>query len=230
MKEMQVFKNSEFGELGVLEIDGKPYFPATACAKILGYVNPRDAIKRHCKIEGVVKRDAWVQTGTKSDGTPAMRQNSTNYIDEGNLYRLIVNSKLPAAERFETWVFDEVLPTIRRKGAYVPNLNEAISKTATAVVMEVMRQLIPIIKDALDHRTRQSYCGPDATGLCDLSNRCKLETFPPDVVGQVDAMLEEMLQQQSLNFSLIARYCTVNGYAISSPSVKTYFKRRFGQN
>lgn len=49
MKEMQVFKNSEFGELGVLEIDGKPYFPATAAAKMLGYSNPWKAIGDHCK-------------------------------------------------------------------------------------------------------------------------------------------------------------------------------------
>ena len=218
MNEMQVFQNSEFGELGVLEIEGKPYFPATACAKSLGYKRPADAITAHCK--GSVKYRVLTNGG----------EQELKFIPEGDLYRLITHSKLPAAKRFEMWVFDEVLPTIRRQGAYVPNLNEAIAKTATAVVTEVMRQLIPIIKDALDHRTRQSYCGPDATGLCDLSNRCKLETFPPDIVGQVDTMLEDMLQQQSLNFSLIARYCTVNGYAISSPSVKTYFKRRFGQN
>ncbi len=221
MKEMQVFKNSEFGELGVLEIDGKPYFPATAAAKMLGYSNPWKAIGDHCKKDGLTKCEVIDSLG---------RTQSAKFITEGNLYRLITHSKLPAAERFESWVFDEVLPTIRRQGAYVPNLNEAIAKTATAVVTEVMRQLIPIIKDALDHRTRQSYCGPDATGLCDLSNRCKLETFPPDIVGQVDAMLEDMLRQQSLNFSLIARYCTVNGYAISSPSVQTYFKRHFAHN
>lgn len=221
MKEMQVFKNSEFGELGVLEIDGKPYFPATAAAKMLGYSNPWKAIGDHCKKDGLTKCEVIDSLG---------RTQSAKFITEGNLYRLITHSKLPAAERFESWVFDEVLPTIRRQGAYVPDLNEIISKTATAVVTEVMRQLVPIIKDVVNHGTRQSYCGPDTVGLCDLSNRCKLETFPPDIVGQVDAMLEDMLQQQSLNFSLIARYCTVNGYAISSPSVKTYFKRHFAHN
>ncbi len=49
MNELKVFQNSEFGELGVLIIDGKEFFPASQCAKILGYTNPRDAIKRHCK-------------------------------------------------------------------------------------------------------------------------------------------------------------------------------------
>lgn len=49
MNEMQVFQNSEFGELGVLELEGKPYFPATACAKILGYAKPHNAISQHCR-------------------------------------------------------------------------------------------------------------------------------------------------------------------------------------
>lgn len=54
MNELKVFQNSEFGELSVLTIDGKEYFPASQCAKILGYSNPYDAIKKHCKEDGVV--------------------------------------------------------------------------------------------------------------------------------------------------------------------------------
>jgi len=116
MNELQVFQHTDFGELGILYLDGKPLFPATECAKILSYSNPRDAILRHCR--GVVKHDAWVQTGVKADGAPAMRNSETNFIPEGDLYRLITHSKLPAAERFESWVFDEVLPAIRRTGQY----------------------------------------------------------------------------------------------------------------
>ena len=53
---MKVFENSEFGQLEVLWKDGKAYFPAIHCAEVLGYSNPRDAIVRHCKNDGVVKR------------------------------------------------------------------------------------------------------------------------------------------------------------------------------
>lgn len=106
MNKMTVFQNTEFGELGVLEINGKPYFPATECARILGYANPKKAIIDHCK--GVTKRDLLTNGGIQI----------VNFIPEGDLYRLIVSSKLPAAERFETWVFDEVLPAIRKTGAY----------------------------------------------------------------------------------------------------------------
>ncbi|NBI80444.1 hypothetical protein D3Z39_16630, partial [Anaerotruncus colihominis] len=125
MNEMQVFQNSEFGELGVLEIEGKPYFPATACAKILRYANPKDAIKRHCR---------W---GVKHDLPHPQNPDKTismNFIPEGDLYRLITHSKLPAAERFEKWVFDEVLPTIRKTGGYGRvDVTAIIMQTATAV-------------------------------------------------------------------------------------------------
>jgi prophage antirepressor-like protein len=99
----------EFGELEILMIDEKPYFPATECAKILSYTNPQKAIRDHCK--GVN------ETFTPSAGGLQKKK----YIPEGDLYRLIIRSKLPAAERFERWVFDEVLPCIRRYGAYVTN-------------------------------------------------------------------------------------------------------------
>ena len=117
MTDLQVFTNSEFGELGVIMIDDKPYFPATDCAKLLAYSNPHKAILDHCP--HLTKREVGVQTGEKADGTPAIQTVSRNFIPEGDLYRLIARSKLPAAEKFERWVFDEVLPSIRKHGAYM---------------------------------------------------------------------------------------------------------------
>ena len=99
---IQQFHNVEFGAIEILLIDGKPYFPATECAQTLGYANTKDAILRHCK--GVVKHDLLTNGGVQT----------VNFIPEGDLYRLIIRSKLPAAERFEKWVFDEVLPSIRK--------------------------------------------------------------------------------------------------------------------
>lgn len=233
MSELKTFNNSEFGELGVLEIDGKEYFPATSCAKILGYRNPRKAIIDHCREDGVTKRDAWVQTGIKSDGSPAMRKNEINYIDEGNLYRLIVHSKLPSAERFERWVFDEVLPSIRKQGGYAPDLTELIQKTVSETVKEVVKQLVPAITiaitEAIKNTSQISGSRSPAPVEFYSGQRCKLETFPKDLVEQVDAMLEDMQRQQAVNFSMIARFCTINGYTISSPAVKTYFDRHFDE-
>ena len=106
MNELQIFNSEEFGDIRTIEIDGKPYFVGTDVAKALGYNNPRDAVSRHCK--GVVKRDTPTSSGIQS----------MSYINEGDLYRLIMKSKLPSAEKFESWVMDEVLPTIRKTGSY----------------------------------------------------------------------------------------------------------------
>jgi prophage antirepressor-like protein len=116
MNDMQIFQNSEFGSLEVLEINRKPWFPATKVAEVLGYKNPQEAIRTHCK--GVSETLRGVQTGIKADGTPAMQDVVVKIIPEGDIYRLIVRSKLPSAERFERWVFDEVLPSLRRHGLY----------------------------------------------------------------------------------------------------------------
>lgn len=102
-----IFKDSEFGELNLIAMEDKIYFPATQCAKVLGYSNPRDAIKRHCKSEGVVKHDG-VSCTTNQYNITTQQTTEIKYISEGNLYRLIAHSKLPNAERFERWVFDEI--------------------------------------------------------------------------------------------------------------------------
>lgn len=106
MNELQIFNSEEFGDIRTAEIDGKPYFVGTDVAKALGYSNPRKAILDHCK--GVTKRDTPTSSGIQS----------MSYINEGDLYRLIMKSKLPSAEKFESWVMDEVLPTIRKTGSY----------------------------------------------------------------------------------------------------------------
>ena len=114
--EMQIFNDPEFGSVRTLEIDGKPYFVANDIAKALGYAKPQNAIATHCK--DALKQGIGVQTGLKADGTPAIQTVDMLIIPEGDIYRLIVKSQLPSAERFESWVFDKVLPSIRKHGMY----------------------------------------------------------------------------------------------------------------
>lgn len=106
MENLQIFNSEEFGEIRTIEIDGKPYFVATDVASALGYSNPRKAIIDHCK--GVTKRDTPTSSGVQQ----------MSYINEGDMYRLIMKSKLPSAEKFESWVMDDVLPQIRKTGSY----------------------------------------------------------------------------------------------------------------
>ena len=239
MNEMQVFQSSEFGELGVLEIEGKPWFPATACAKSLGYKRPADAITAHCK--GTGKYRVLTNGG----------EQELKFIPEGDLYRLITHSKLPAAERFEKWVFDEVLPTIRRTGGYGQvDVTAIIMQTATAVCVEMVKQLTPLFERVIraaaapgyevsgtqvttTEAWRASYhpgprkkvvSRPPAAG-----GQLRIETFPAEVRQAVDEMMEQMMEEQALNFSEIARYCNRVGCMISSPSVRRYYDKYFNR-
>lgn len=113
--EIQVFSNDQFGQVRTVEQNGKVFFCGKDVAEALGYSNTKDAVSRHCKQKGVVKRDLLTNGG---------RQRVV-FLDEGNLYRLITHSKLPSAEQFESWVFDDVLPTLRKTGTYsVKKANE----------------------------------------------------------------------------------------------------------
>lgn len=117
MKGLQIFENVEFGQIRMVTIDGEPWFVAVDIATALGYATPRDAVARHCK--GVVKHDTPTSSGIQS----------ISYINEGDMYRLIMRSKLPSAEKFEDWVVNEILPSIRKHGAYMTadTLEKALS-------------------------------------------------------------------------------------------------------
>jgi anti-repressor protein len=107
MNNLKIFQNESFGQVRTIEENGKVLFVANDVAKALGYKNPSDATNTHCK-------NAVMRWGSDSLG----RQQEFKLIPEGDLYRLIANSKLPSAEKFESWVFDEVLPSIRKHGLY----------------------------------------------------------------------------------------------------------------
>jgi len=109
MNEIKVFENEQFGEIRTYETDGKIFFCGRDVTAALGYKDSINAMKMHCRSDGVVKHHLIDSKG---------RKQSANFISEGNLYRLIAHSKLPNAELFEIWIFDEVLPSIRKYGAY----------------------------------------------------------------------------------------------------------------
>lgn len=177
MNDLKVFQNSDFGELSIMMIDGKEYFPGAQCARILGYSNPQKAIRDHCDEDGCTKRSVIDNLG---------RTQEMKFIDEGNLYRLIIRSKLPAAKKFEHWVFDEVLPEIRRSGGYgVINLEEIITKAVTAAVSETVKALMPLITAP----QVQSTPPKRVAIVCKPKIKTKIDMLPPKVKEQVDDML-----------------------------------------
>lgn len=115
---LEIFRNEQFGEVRTINENGKILFCGSDVAKALGYVKPHNAIASHCK--GItLKQGIGVQTGIKKDGTPSYQIIEMTFITESDLYRLIASSKLESAQKFESWIFDEVLPTIRKTGGYV---------------------------------------------------------------------------------------------------------------
>lgn len=113
MNQLQIFKNEKFGELEIyVDENGKVWFPATDVAKMLGYKNPHKAVLDHCKEHGVTFREVIANTGFGDS------RQMKKYIDEGNVIRLITKSHMPKAEEIESWIFDDMVPSVMRYGMY----------------------------------------------------------------------------------------------------------------
>lgn len=131
MTDLMIFDNPEFGKIRTIEENGKVLFCAKDVAIALGYKDPTNAIKQHCR--GVVKRHL-------TDGLG--RDQNTNFIPEGDVYRLAAKSELPGADKFESWVFDEVLPSIRKNGGYIINQDELSPEELMAKALMVAQKTL----------------------------------------------------------------------------------------
>jgi len=107
--QIKVFENAEFGNVRTVVENDVVLFCGSDVAKCLGYSRPNDAVAAHCR-----------STAKYSIPHPQSKDKSIEmaFIMEGDVYRLITHSKLPSAEKFERWVFDDVLPAIRKHGMY----------------------------------------------------------------------------------------------------------------
>lgn len=109
MNDLQIFKNTEFGEIRTVTIDDEPWFVGKDVADILGYQNGSRDINRHVDEEDRCKVMVF-------DGN---QDKETIVINESGLYSLVLSSKLASAKRFRKWVTSEVLPSIRKNGGYI---------------------------------------------------------------------------------------------------------------
>ena len=137
---VQIFENSEFGKVRVVEKDGEPWFVGKDVAEILGYSKARNAIAAH--VDNSDKALAPIQGGC-STGTQ-----DTTIINESGLYSLVLSSKLPSAQKFKHWVTSEVIPSIRKHGGYIAGQNEMSD-------MELLSRALLLVKNQLDDRNRQ---------------------------------------------------------------------------
>lgn len=139
MNDIQIFNNSEFGQIRSIEMDGDVWFVGKDVAESLGYANPQKAIRTH-----VDEEDRTVTDSVTVNGTMAV------LINESGLYSLVMSSKLPGAKRFKKWVTSEVLPTIRKTGAYAAPQQQIMSPAqliaAQAQLMVEMEQKLAQIQ------------------------------------------------------------------------------------
>ena len=110
MNDLQVFNHPDFGEVRTVTIDDEPWFVGKDVAQVLGYAKPENALATHVDGDDTLKQGITDSLG---------RIQNTTLINESGLYSLILSSKLPGAKKFKRWVTSEVLPSIRKHGAYM---------------------------------------------------------------------------------------------------------------
>ena len=126
--EIKAYNHPLFGNVRMFVENGKPWFCATDIASSLGYSNPRDAIARHCKPMGVVIHDTPTNSGVQQ----------MKFINEGNIYRLTAKSQLPKAEEFESWIFDDLVPTVINTGNYSLQVPQSFSEALMLAAQQQM--------------------------------------------------------------------------------------------
>lgn len=192
MTEIQTYTNAAFGSVRVLYEDGKPLFCGADACKALGYKNQHDALTRHCK--GVVKRYPLTNGGKQQ----------MNFLPEGDLYRLITHSKLPSAEKFEHWVFDEVLPAIRKNGMYGadPDELERLRRSNQALrdwlslLADRKRDLVSLQKSLTNVRKAQGEAkGRYMAAKADYGKWCDLVRDFEELTQQAQADINSYIDQ-----------------------------------
>lgn len=144
MNELQIFENAEFGSVRTLMVNDNPYFVGKDVAEILGYSNASKAVLTHVDDED--KTFLMLEIADSQNGNVPVGQSKTAVINESGLYSLILSSKMPNAKKFKHWVTAEVLPSIRKHGAYMTpeTLEQAILNPDTMI------RLCTALKDEQD--------------------------------------------------------------------------------
>ena len=161
MNELKIFKNSEFGEIRTVEIDGEPWFVGKDVAEILGYANPSKALSDHVDEEDKLNNESLSSLGQRGGWL----------INESGLYSLILSSKLSTAKKFKRWVTSEVLPAIRRTGGYSVQVPRTL-KEALQLALEQEEKLEALQLDNSIKTQQIAELQPKAT-YYDLILQCK---------------------------------------------------------
>ena len=197
--DIQIFNNADFGNVRIIEEDGNFLFCGSDVAKALGYAKPNDAIARHCR--ATVKRSSPI-SGKMQD---------INFISEGDVYRLIVHSKLPSAEQFEKWVFDEVLPSIRKNGGYIAGQEELSPAELMAKALLVAQKTLADREARIESLTKENQLMKPKADVCDAISASE-DSIPIKNFANILSQNGVKIGQNRL-----FTYFRENGYPINSP-------------
>lgn len=208
MNDLTTFTNPEFGQVRTVEIDGTPWLVGKDVAMALGYKNPTKAIIAHVDDEDkqleMLPQEAEAQNGTLPSGST-----KTALINESGLYSLILSSKMPKAKAFKRWVTSEVLPAIRKNGAYESfqaqqhieqleatntRLNAAIQAVGTA--KQQLADVISLRNDFIKHR--DNYKARYMQAKTDYSKICDSLRQAEGLVAKAQADLDSRIDQLSI--------------------------------
>ena len=195
MNDIQIFKNTEFGEIRTITISDEPWFVGKDVAEVLGYSNTRDALNKRVDDE-----DKGVANCDTLGGTQEM-----TIINESGLYSLILSSKLPKAKEFKRWVTSEVLPAIRRHGVYavdeVLNNPDMLISALTELKAERAKRAELEMENAIQ-RQQLIELNPKAT-YYDLVLQCKDLISTTEIAkdyGKSAKWLNKMLADNKIQF------------------------------
>lgn len=135
MEELKLFQSPIFGQVRTIVVNGQVLFAATDVARCLGYSNPQKAIRDHCKSAGVNEMDTPTNGGIQK----------VKFITKGNVVRLVASSELPQAEKVESWIFDEVIPSVLETGGYIATKTDDTPE-------EIMARALTITQATLEKR------------------------------------------------------------------------------
>lgn len=195
MNEIKIFNNEQFGSIRTSGTADNPLFCAADVCRALGYNNGRDAIARHCDIGDVVKRDTPTTSGTQL----------MTFVNEAGIYALIFGSKLESAKEFKKWVCGEVLPSIRKHGAYMSD--KVIEKT-----LQDPDYIIQVLTAMKDERLARQQAEEEAARLRVVNEKQlgKIEADKPKVQF-ADAIIGS---DSTILIGQLAKVLTQNGYKI----------------
>lgn len=198
----------------VVEVAGEPWFVGKDVCEALGYADPTTAMRSHCR--GVQKLHPIIDA--------LGRRQETRILSEPDVLRLIVNSKLPEAERFERWVFEEVLPTIRKTGSYSAKARNGLAEFRKARALELSARTADMICGRFPHLSTEArqvifaYCVNPVAGA---------DVVPLPVLERKFYTAEQVGQELGVSANRIGRVANEHGLKTTEYGMFVLDKARF---